>query len=194
MRWRTPLTGTDPETERAALRLLEAIAHLPEAERDAWIDVQTHETTEARTRVKAMLAADRAAMLQTGGAFETVEDETQPERVGGYRIVERIGRGGMGAVYRGERDRGDFAHTAAIKLIKPGLLSEKLVERFQRERQTLAGLEHPNIARLYDGGAQDDGSPYIVMELIDGEPIIDWCEANKLGRDRSEERRVGKEC
>ncbi|WP_136162705.1 serine/threonine-protein kinase [Sphingomonas flavalba] len=174
---------TDPGTERRVLRLLEALADVPARERDRWIEAQTHEPETVLRRVKATLAAEQMAALQTGGAVDAMEDERLPERVGSYRIVERIGRGGMGAVYRGERDRGDFAHQAAIKLIKPGLLSDRLIERFERERQTLAGLEHPNIARLYDGGATEDGAPYIIMELVDGEPILAYCHDNALDRD-----------
>lgn len=130
-----------------------------------------------------MLEADRIAALQTGGAFDGVEDDPMPERMGAYRIVKRIGRGGMGAVYLGTRDTGDFDHSAAIKVIKPGLLSDRLIERFQRERQTLANLKHPNIARLYDGGETPDGAPYIVMEHIEGEPFLEWIEGHKLSRD-----------
>ncbi|WP_414902330.1 protein kinase domain-containing protein [Sphingomonas flavalba] len=173
---------TDPGTERRVLRLLEALADVPARERDRWVDAQTHEPETVLRRVRATLAAERMTALQTGGAVDAVEDERLPERVGSYRIVEKIGRGGMGAVYRGERDRGDFAHQAAVKLIKPGLLSDRLIERFERERQTLARLEHPNIARLYDGGATEDGAPYIIMELVDGEPILAYCRDNALDR------------
>lgn len=173
----------DLATERAALALLEALADVPEDQREHWIDAQTGESEAVRARARAMLASQRWVSLRTGGARAADEDDfTPPGHVGGYRIVERIGRGGMGAVYRAERDRGDFAHVAAIKLIKPGLLSEQLIGRFESERQTLAQLVHPNIARLYDGGAQDDGSPYIIMELIDGDPILDWCADKELDR------------
>src|SRR3546814_19464869 len=89
-------------------------------------------------------------MLQAGAATDALYEEDAPELIGAYRIVSRIGRGGMGSVYRGERETGDFLHVTAIKIIKPGLLSESLVERFERERQTLASLKHPNIDQLYD--------------------------------------------
>ncbi len=77
--------------------------------------------------------------MRTGAAADEIDEEAMPERIGAYRITELIGRGGMGSVYRGERETGDFAHVVAIKVIKPGLLSESLVERFLRERQLLAG-------------------------------------------------------
>ncbi|MBD0425646.1 serine/threonine protein kinase [Aquisalinus flavus] len=107
-----------------------------------------------------------------------------PETIGAYRITGIIGQGGMGTVFRGQRMSGDFEHDVAIKVIKPKVLSDELVERFARERQTLARLSHPNIARLYDGGTTPDGAPYIIMEYIDGVPITLWCEEEELPRDQ----------
>lgn len=162
---------------------MEAAADVADPDRLAWIDAQTDHPEVVRARAKSLLLAERRFSFATGGAPRDSDEFDGPERVGGYRLVAQIGRGGMGAVYRGERDRGDFAHVAAIKIIKPGLLSDRLVERFERERQTLAQLEHPNIARLYDGGETEDGAPFIVMELIDGEPILVWSEQHQLKRD-----------
>ncbi len=175
---------TDIGTERQALALFEAMLDVPEAERDAWIAARTEGQPDVAARLTAMRAADRRSQLRTGAATDAIEEDGMlPGQVGAYRIISRVGRGGMGAVYLGERTTGDFAHVAAIKLIKPGLLSEALVERFQRERQTLARLRHPHIAQLYDGGETPDGSPYIIMEYIDGLPLFDWIEKNHLGRD-----------
>ncbi len=150
--------------------------NLPEDARIGWIEQNSDLGSPLRQRLLALIAGDRLANLRTGGARDAIEDERLPDRIGAYRIVGRIGRGGMGAVYRGERMTGDFAHTAAIKVIKPGLLSERLVERFERERQTLAGLAHPNITQLFDGGSTEAGDPYIVMELVDGMSLGDWIE------------------
>jgi eukaryotic-like serine/threonine-protein kinase len=174
---------TDPATERAALALFEQSLDVPPGERDAWLVERTRDQPELAARVAAMRAADSIASLRTGAAVEEIEEEEAPERIGAYRIVDRIGRGGMGSVYRGERVAGDFAHDVAIKVIKPGLLSEALVDRFRRERQTLAQLRHPNIAQLHDGGETDAGAPYIVMELVEGEPLLAWAEAQGLARD-----------
>lgn len=171
----------DPDTERKTLALFQQMLDIVERERDAWIDARTKGQPALRARLIAMREADRRTSLRTGGVSDAIEpDEVMPTRIGAYRIVELIGRGGMGAVYRGERATGDFTRKAAIKIIKAGLLSELLVERFLRERQTLAGLIHPNIAQLYDGGETESGSPYIVMELIDGLPLLQWCDEHAL--------------
>jgi len=172
---------TDLEGERAALALLEELLAQPEANRAALLRARTRRLPALRERVTTLLRIDSGAM-HTGAAVESLEEETAPERIGAYRIVGLIGRGGMGSVYRGERMTGDFAHVAAIKVIKPGLLSEALVERFRRERQTLATLLHPNIAVLYDGGETEDGSPYFAMELVDGLPLLEWVEQHRPTR------------
>ncbi|MGF7147203.1 serine/threonine-protein kinase [Sphingomonas zeicaulis] len=167
---------TDPAIERAAIALFERMLDVDEVDRPGWLERETVGEPALRLRVLAMAAADRAAELRTGGAVDMVAEPPPPERVGAYRITGRIGGGGMGAVYRGERATGDFVHAVAIKLIKPGLLSERLVERFRRERQTMAQLSHPNIAQLYDGGETEAGAPYIIMELVDGLPLLQWAD------------------
>ena len=169
-------TGTETGTEREALALFEAMLDVPETDRDAWIAARTSDRPPVLTRLTAMRAADRIAAMHTGGASDMLNEDVVPERIGAYRIVERIGRGGMGSVYLGERASGDFDHKVAIKIIKPGLLSETLVDRFVRERQTLATLTHVNIAQLYDGGETASGSPFIVMELVDGLPLLQWAD------------------
>ncbi|MDF1502393.1 serine/threonine-protein kinase [Roseisolibacter sp. H3M3-2] len=99
--------------------------------------------------------------------------------VGPYRIVREIGRGGMGTVYLAHRDDGQFARAVAVKVLRRGLDAEDVVRRFLAERQILASLEHPNIARLLDGGVAPDGRPYIVMEHVDGAPIDAWCDERR---------------
>ena len=174
----------DAPTERRAMQMFDQLLDIVEVERDAWIENHTIGRPELRARVLAMREADREVSLRTGGVADVLEPETAPTRIGAYRIIERIGRGGMGAVYRGERETGDFKHQVAVKVIKAGLLSESLVERFRVERQTLATLVHPNIARLYDGGETAEGAPYIVMELVDGLPLLQWADEKELSRDR----------
>jgi serine/threonine protein kinase/tetratricopeptide (TPR) repeat protein len=102
------------------------------------------------------------------------------ERVGPYRIVRSLGRGGMGEVFLAARADEQFQQQVAIKLVRRGLLSRQLQGRLKLERQILATLDHPNIARLFDGGTTTDGTPYIVMEYVDGEPIDVYCDSRCL--------------
>ena len=101
-------------------------------------------------------------------------------RIGPYRVVRELGQGGMGQVLLAERDDGQFAKQVALKLVS-GIPSRELLFRFRRERQILANLEHPNIARLIDGGETVDGIPYLVMEFVDGLPLLEHCGQNSLG-------------
>jgi len=101
-------------------------------------------------------------------------------RIGVYRIVREIGRGGMGTVYLAERADDAFTQQVAIKLIKRGMDTDQVLARFRAERQILASLDHPNIARLLDGGTTDDGLPYFAMEYIDGQPIDAYADAHRL--------------
>ena len=100
--------------------------------------------------------------------------------IGAYRIVRSLGEGGMGEVFLAERADEQFRQQVAIKLVRRGLLSRHVQGRLKQERQILASLEHPNIARLYDGGTTADGTPYIVMEYIDGQPIDAYCDSRVL--------------
>ena len=99
--------------------------------------------------------------------------------LGAYRVVRRIGRGGMGDVYLGERADGAYQKQVAIKLLRDALPADADVSRFERERQILAGLEHVNLAKIIDGGVTDEGMPYFVMELVDGVPLDEYCERVK---------------
>ncbi len=101
-------------------------------------------------------------------------------RIGVYVLHEEIGRGGMGSVYRAERDDGEFKQTVAVKLIKRGMDTDLILRRFRRERQILAALNHSNIAYFLGGGSTDDGLPYFVMEYIDGTPLFRFCDENRL--------------
>lgn len=104
-------------------------------------------------------------------------------RVGPYRLVSEIGQGGMGSVYLAERVDGQFEQRVALKLIKPGLDAQIFLQRFQAERQILAHLQHPNIARLLDGGMDDEGRLYFALEYVEGQPIDEYCETRDLGID-----------
>src|SRR5688572_26190554 len=100
--------------------------------------------------------------------------------IGSWRVESVVGAGGMGVVYRAERADAAFKRLAALKVIRPGSDSEGIVRRFQAERETLAALDHPNIARLLDGGSTPDGQPYFVMEFVEGVPIDRYCDEQRL--------------
>ena len=102
------------------------------------------------------------------------------ERFGPYELGPLLGRGGMGAVFRAERVDGELHQTVAIKIVERGWLDPRAIERFRVERQILASLVHPNIARLLDGGTRDDGLPYLVMEFVDGLRLDQYCDQHAL--------------
>jgi eukaryotic-like serine/threonine-protein kinase len=102
------------------------------------------------------------------------------KRVGPYEIVEEIGVGGMGAVYRAARADGQYKQQVALKIVRADFGAENTASRFRNERQILASLDHPNIAKILDGGTTVDGLPYFVMEFVDGLPITDYCDRHKL--------------
>ena len=107
-------------------------------------------------------------------------------RFGAYKTIEQIGAGGMGEVYRAFRADDEYRKEVALKVVRAGQDSDFIFSRFKNERQILATLDHPNIARLLDGGTTESGTPYLVMELIEGRPIGEYCDAHELSiRDRS---------
>jgi len=136
-------------------------------------------------QVRSLLVAHEQAgeFLETPPIPVPSESIAPGERLGPYRILEEIGRGGMGVVYRAVRDDEHFQKEVAIKVIEPGMRSEGILKRFRDERQILAMLDHPHIARLLDGGSAQDGSPYLVMEHVTGMPLLEYCDEHKLGVD-----------
>jgi serine/threonine-protein kinase len=125
--------------------------------------------------VLAAFAGDRP-----GGGGDDLPEGTE---VGRYRIVRRVGRGGMATVYEAERADGAYEQQVALKVLRRGLDTEDLVRRFLTERQILSSLSHPNIARLLDGGSTAAGRPFLVMELVPGEPITSWADRHRLDVD-----------
>ena len=158
------------------------------AERDAFLRSMCAGDTELHDAVRTLLDQDaRAEGALAGvvlGALDRLPVQFGPgSRVGPYRIVRELGRGGMGAVYLAERADEQFEQRVALKLIKPGLDTEQILKRFRAERQILARLQHANIARLLDGGVTEEGNPFFAMEHVDGVRIDDYCAAHGLGVD-----------
>ena len=177
------MTNESIPLDTQAMDLFEKAISQVDIDAAKWIKNQTGIAAEVRSRALEILAFDNEGpkLVQTGQApLNDPQDFSMPDRIGAYKIDKQIGQGGMGYVYRGIRDSGDFEHDVAIKLIKPSVLSEQLIERFRRERQILAKFTHPHIARLYDGGTTTEGTPYFIMEYIDGFPITSWAEQQNL--------------
>ncbi len=174
------MSRTDAANERMVLEALERALDQPPADREASVLVRDDLDEATKGRVLKLLQGgdEPRKSLQTGGApfLSDIEDDV-PDELGAYRILRLIGRGGMGNVYLAERAAKDFDHIVAIKVVKQQLINPEIVERFRRERQTLADLNHPNIARLFDGGETDQGSPYLVMEYVSGLSLDKWLNA-----------------
>jgi len=173
---------------RRALELARAALDRPPGGQEAWLAAQCGDDAALREEALALLRLDRApphAIERAHAAFAAdAADDPLPGRViGRFRIVARIGSGGMGTVYRAEPVDGVAQRPVALKLIKRGMDSEEIAARFVRERGILARLEHPHVARLLDGGTTDDGRPWFAMELVDGQPLPAYCDARRLGLD-----------
>ncbi|HMS01867.1 MAG TPA: serine/threonine-protein kinase, partial [Gemmatimonadaceae bacterium] len=172
---------------------IEALFHgalaQPEAAREAWLDAQ-EEDAALRAEVQRLLAADaqleQAPLLDAAvqaAARDLVASETPrplDTRLGPWRLLHELGRGGMGVVWLAERADGAYDARVAIKQLRSTLASDDLMRRFRTERQILADLDHPNIARLVDGGTAPDGTPYLAMEYVPGATITAWADAQAL--------------
>ena len=159
--------------------VFEELADVPPEERDERLARSCGEDTELRRSVESLLASDQrtADPVQNaiGAAAETLliehRDRMLGAHIGHYRIVSILGHGGMSTVYRAERDDAQYQQTVAIKVLHHSALHPRLRSRLHSERHILATLAHPSIARLIDSGELEDGTPYLVMEHVDGESI-----------------------
>ncbi|HEY7509009.1 MAG TPA: serine/threonine-protein kinase [Vicinamibacteria bacterium] len=163
---------------------------LAPSERARYLDAACAGSADLRTEVESLLAAHDAAgdFLVTGAEAAAapeaaLEDGPHGRRVGPYRLLRELGRGGMGVVYLAERAEGGFEQRVAVKLIKRGMDTDAILGRFLRERQILAALDHANVARLLDGGVTDDGQPFFALEYVDGVPLTTYCDEQRLGVD-----------
>ena len=171
--------------------LFDELSELPPAARARRLAALADEDPALAARLGRLLEADgettdflgRPAVELLDAAGESAAEPSLPAgtRVGSWRLLGLLGRGGMGEVYLAERDEGTFLQRAALKLIKRGMDSRAIVRRFVRERQILSRLDHPGIARLLDGGSAADGRPFFVLERVEGVPITEYCNARALG-------------
>ncbi|MEO5717452.1 MAG: serine/threonine-protein kinase [Chthoniobacterales bacterium] len=169
-----------------------AAVDLPLGERAAFLKEKCGDDAGLRQEVEALIAFDG----QTDDFTEQVEsaipenlfanEESEPlvgRHFGAYQIVREIGRGGLGTVYLAERADEEYRKEVAIKVVRRGLDTEDILQRFRHERQILAQLDHPNIARLIDGGTTEDGQPYFVMDYVPGATLLEFCAAENLDTD-----------
>jgi serine/threonine protein kinase len=171
-----------PRTWDRIRAIFEEALSLDPGAQDALLRRVAAEDPALADEVRSLLASHREAgdFLEPPALFRGM---AAGERLGPYRVVEEIGRGGMGVVYRAVRDDEHFTKEVAIKLIDPGMRSDVILRRFRSERQILAMLDHPHIARLIDGGSTPDGSPYLVMEHVSGVPLVKYSDERSLGTD-----------
>ena len=181
---------TTPERWQRIKELLAPALELDSAGRAIYLDQACRNDPTLRPDLERLLAAERRAgpdflsgpviLEELGHELESDPDAWVGRRLGAYQIVEEISAGGMGEVYRAVRADDEYRKEVAIKLVRSGQDSGFVLSRFKNERQILASFEHPNIARLLDGGTTEEGLPYFVMELIDGQRLDEYCEAQKL--------------
>src|ERR1051326_7274561 len=162
--------------------LYERARALSEEERRALLDAQCPGDDEVRREVEALLAAPEPEddFLETPPLAAGALDKYAGQRLGPYEVIRRIGSGGTSTVYEAYRRDGHYEQRVAIKLVRSDMDRAFILRRLQMERQILAGLSHPGIARLLGGGATPEGTPYLVMEYIDGVPITEYCEQQGL--------------
>lgn len=176
------------------LGLFQQALKQPIDERDAWIDRSCAGNPALAQELRALLIADaepsgvldRPVHVLADGLglpCSDAESDRIGDRVGVYRLTGLLGRGGMGVVYRAERDDAQFAQTVALKLMRTERLGPDAHARFLLERRILARLTHPHIANLTDGGIGTHGEPWFAMEFVEGEPLLQWCDARRLTLD-----------
>ncbi len=183
-----------PENWQTISKLLDQALDLPREARDSWLEALPEPDSAFREQLREMLAhqaaAETADFLETLPKLTAAQDssEVPPSlagaatdlRVGPYRLLRELGRGGMAVVWLAERADGQFTRTVALKVPLAMHAGSELAQRFARERDILAKLEHPHIARFYDAGVAADGTPYLAMEFIEGRPIDAFCDARQL--------------
>ncbi len=161
----------------------EELLAAPESERRSRLAEIARRDVRLGAEVQALLAQDLAAERE-GGFLQRPAAPARPgtgRRIGPYELLRELGSGGMGVVHLARRADGAYERRVALKVIQGGLADERILERFRRERQVLANLEHPGIARLIEGGTTEDGTPFLVMEYVEGTPIDQYCDSERLG-------------
>ena len=180
-----------PEPSEREIEIFNAVLELPARERGAFLDQACAGDAALRERIEKLLRAseDAGAFLESpapappgpGGTVRLALSPTEKpgDRIGRYKLLQQIGEGGCGVVYMAEQEE-PVRRRVALKVIKLGMDTKSVIARFEAERQALALMDHPNIAKVLDAGATETGRPYFVMELVRGIKITDYCDQNNL--------------
>lgn len=174
----------NPDRWEKIQSLFEKALELEPSARENFLKHECGDDKELFDEVVSLISADEkqhSIFSGSAGDYIAIDDANLDGKIfGTYRTIKQIGIGGMGSVYLAERIDGHFEQKVALKIVKPGMNSNEIIRRFEDERQILARLQHPNIARLLDGGISDLGLPYFTMEYVEGKPITDYCDENNL--------------
>ena len=187
------------ETWQQLKSVFHAAIELAPEDRAAFLAQACDGESELRTQVDRLLrshddagpflvspAMVDAGVISAGGQARVTEEAGRVgQRIGPYEIIRELGHGGMGTVFLAVRADDQYRKQVAIKLVNRGMDTDLILRRFMMERQILANLEHPNIARLLEGGSTLDGLPYFVMEFIEGQPITEYCDARRFTTTRA---------
>jgi serine/threonine-protein kinase len=176
-----------PEPKRIRELFVAAVGKADPELRDAFLNEASDGDEGLLREVRLLLEAhqDAGRFLESPAAAPTITADSRPLAegpgtvIGPYKLMEQIGEGGMGVVYVAEQQK-PVRRKVALKIIKPGMDTKQVIARFEAERQALAVMDHPNIAKVHDGGTTDSGRPYFVMELVRGVPITEYCDDQKL--------------
>jgi eukaryotic-like serine/threonine-protein kinase len=163
---------------------LKKLWRLIQSARESFLKQKCGDDKELFDEVISLISADEkqhSIFSGSAGDYIAINDANLDGKTfGSYRTIKQIGSGGMGSVYLAERIDGHFEQKVALKIVKPGMNSNEIIRRFEDERQILARLQHPNIARLLDGGISESGLPYFTLEYVEGKPITNYCDENNL--------------
>src|SRR5687767_9883099 len=186
------MSATPPDSRTAreltrAEELFHSALDRPPAERDAFLVGACRGDSSLILEARALLAAheragdflEPALSAELGAEMERLKPETAGERVGHYKLLQQIGEGGFGTVWMAEQEQ-PVRRRVALKIIKVGMDTKEVIARFEQERQALAMMDHPNIAKVFDGGATQSGRPFFVMELVRGVKLTDYCDEQEL--------------
>ncbi len=184
--------GSSPELHEGRVRaLFDEAADLPPDAQAAWVASRCADDPDLADRVLRLLLRDRSAtaleQVLTSDVVHDLVARALPDavaegrQVGAFQVEAEIGAGGMGRVYRARRTDGQVEQVVALKLIRQESVNPALLRRFSSERQVLASLDHPGICRFIDAGLLPEGAPYVMMELVEGKPLIEYCDAARLG-------------